>query len=65
LTKVDYGSECVKCGNVPENTPGMEVLVYDIEFIKEILKPASSKIKLPLTFFDTRSFYNFFPFFWI
>jgi len=43
----------------------MEVLVCDIEFIKETLKPASSKIKLPFTFFDTGSFYNFFPFFWI
>jgi hypothetical protein len=43
----------------------MEVLVYEFEFIKETVKPASSKTKLPLTFFDTGSFYNFFPLFWI
>jgi hypothetical protein len=30
-----------------------------IEFIKETLKPASSKIKLPPTFFDTGSFLQF------
>jgi len=43
----------------------MEVLVFDIEFIKETLKPANSKIKLPHTFFDTGPFHNLFPFFWI